>query len=95
MKRFGASLPDGDKHAVRPSHAQWRSIQVKSRDVQIPIKLMALSTRHRHVQIRSWLAALAAAVLLATLATGTPTAAAGAAAASDDPTVISDGTRSP
>jgi hypothetical protein len=48
------------------------------------------STRRRKAHLRSWLAALAAAILLATLATGTATAATGATAASDDPTVISD-----
>ena len=63
---------------------------MKARGVQIPIKLVALSTRHRNVQIRSWLAALAAAALLTTLATGTATAAAAPAGAAGDPTVISD-----
>jgi len=48
------------------------------------------SIRRREAHSPSWLAALAAAVLLATLTTGTATAATGATAASDDPTVISD-----
>jgi hypothetical protein len=48
------------------------------------------SIRRRQAPIRSWLAGLAAAILLAALATGTATAATGATAASDDPTVISD-----
>ena len=63
---------------------------MKARGVQSPIKLGALSTRHRHAPIRSWLAALAAAALLATLATGTATAANMPAGAAGDPTVISD-----
>jgi hypothetical protein len=48
------------------------------------------SIRRRKAHARSWLAALAAAVLLATLTTGTATAATAATAASDDPTVITD-----
>ena len=54
------------------------------------VRVVALSTRRRRAQIRSWLAALAAAALLTTLATGTATAAATPAAAAGDPTVISD-----
>lgn len=46
------------------------------------------STRRRKAHLR-WLAALAAAVLLATLATGTATAATEASTATDDPTVVS------
>jgi len=63
---------------------------VKARGAQIPIKVVASSTRRRHTQIRSWLAALAAAVLLTTLATTTATATAAPAGAAGDPTVISD-----
>jgi len=63
---------------------------VKARGAQIPVKFMGLSTRRRHAQIRRWLAALAAAALLTTLATGTATAAAAPAGAAGDPTVISD-----
>ena len=51
------------------------------------------SIRRRQAPTRSWLAGLAAAILLAALATGTATAATGATgatAASDDPTVISE-----
>jgi hypothetical protein len=48
------------------------------------------SIRRRRARSPSWLAALAAAVLLASLATGPATAATGATAATDDPTVISD-----
>ena len=48
------------------------------------------SIRRRQAPTRSWLAGLAAAILLAALATGTATAATGATAASDDPTVVSD-----
>ena len=63
---------------------------MKARGARIPVRVVALSTRRRHAQIRSWLAALAAAALLTTLATGTATAAATPAAAAGDPTVISD-----
>jgi hypothetical protein len=52
--------------------------------------MVALSTRRRRTQIRSWLAALAAAALLITLATGTATAATATTVAASDPTVISD-----
>jgi hypothetical protein len=48
------------------------------------------SIRRRQAPTRSWLAGLAAAILLAALATGTATAATGATAAGDDPTVISE-----
>jgi hypothetical protein len=54
------------------------------------IQGLSPSIRRRKAHAPSWLAALAAAVLLATLATGTATAATRATAASDDPTVISD-----
>jgi hypothetical protein len=64
-------------------------MQVKARSAH-PVKFMGLSTRRRHAQVRSWLAALAAAALLTTLATGTATAATPTAAAAGDPTVISD-----
>jgi hypothetical protein len=63
---------------------------MKARGARIGVRVVALSTRRRHAQIRSWLAALAAAALLTTLATGTATAAATPAAAAGDPTVISD-----
>jgi hypothetical protein len=63
---------------------------VKAGDAQIPARFMGLSTRRRHAQVRSWLAALAAAALLTTLATGTATAATPTTAAAGDPTVISD-----
>jgi hypothetical protein len=63
---------------------------VKARGAQIPVKFMGLSTRRRHAPVRSWLAALAAAALLTTLATGTATAATPTTAAAGDPTVISD-----
>jgi heme A synthase len=48
------------------------------------------STRRRTAHLRCWLAAFAATVLLATLATGTATAATEASTATDDPTVITD-----
>ena len=49
------------------------------------------STRRRQPPTRSWLAAFAAALLLAALATGTATAATtGATGTSDHPTVVSD-----
>lgn len=55
------------------------------------IQGLSPSIRRRKAHSSSWLAALAAAVLLATLATGTATAATtGATGASDDPTVVSD-----
>jgi hypothetical protein len=63
---------------------------VKARGAQIPVKFMGLSTRRRHAQVRSWLAALAAAALFTTLATGTATAVTPTTAAAGDPTVISD-----
>jgi hypothetical protein len=47
-------------------------------------------TRRWCAHSRAWLAAFAAAVLLATLATGTATAATGATATSDDPAVVSE-----
>jgi hypothetical protein len=59
---------------------------VKAGDAQIPVRFMGLLTRRRHAQVRGWLAALAAAALLTTLATGT----ASAARPADDPTVITD-----
>jgi hypothetical protein len=63
---------------------------MKARAVLILVTVVALSTRRPQAQIRSWLAALAAAVLLAALATGPASAAAAPAAAADDPTVVSD-----
>jgi hypothetical protein len=48
------------------------------------------STRRRKAHPPQWLAALATAVLFATLATGTATATTGATAATDDPAVISE-----
>lgn len=63
---------------------------MKARGAQIPVKFMGLSTRRRHAPVRSWFAALAAAALLTTLATGTATAATPTTAAAGDPTVISD-----
>jgi hypothetical protein len=48
------------------------------------------STRRRQAHRRSWLAAVAASILLATLTTGTATAARPAAMAADDPTVLTD-----
>jgi hypothetical protein len=48
------------------------------------------STRRRQAHRRRWLAAVAASILLATLTTGTATAARPAAMAADDPTVLSD-----
>ena len=63
---------------------------MKARGARIRVRVVALSTRRRHAQIRRWLGALAAAALLMTLATGTATAAATPAAAAGDPTVISD-----
>lgn len=43
---------------------------MKARGARIRVRVVALSTRRRHAQIRSWLGALAAAALLMTLATG-------------------------
>src|SRR4029453_6439315 len=63
-----------------PSQTRWRSIQVKAGDAQIPVRFMGLLTRRRHAQVRGWLAALAAAALLTTLATGTASAARAAGA---------------
>ena len=63
---------------------------MKARGAQIPIKVVTLSPQRRHAQIRSWLAALAAAALLTTLAMGTATVTAAPAGAAGDPTVISD-----
>jgi hypothetical protein len=51
---------------------------------------VALSTRRRHAQIRSWLAAFAAAVLIAAVAGGTATAATTTTVPAGDPTVITD-----
>ncbi len=48
------------------------------------------STRRRKAQFRSWLAAVAVAVLLAALATGTASAATPTTMGADDPTVIND-----
>ena len=48
------------------------------------------STRRGQAHRRRWLAAVAASILLATLTTGTATAARPAAMAADDPTVLSD-----
>jgi len=48
----------------------------------------SISTRRRKAHPPQWLAALATAVLFATLATGTATATTGATAATDDPAVI-------
>ena len=48
------------------------------------------STRRRQAQIRIWLAAFAAAVLIAALAGGTATAATPKRGTADDPTVITD-----
>jgi hypothetical protein len=63
---------------------------MKARAVLILVTVVALSTRRRRTQIRSWLAALAAAALLITLATGTATAATPTTMAAGDPSVISD-----
>jgi hypothetical protein len=60
---------------------------MKARAVLILVTVVALSTRRRRTQIRSWLAGFAAAALLITLATGTATAA---TPAGDDPSVITD-----
>jgi hypothetical protein len=48
------------------------------------------STSRQKAYLRSWLAAVAAAILLATLASGAATAATPTTMAADDPTVISD-----
>jgi hypothetical protein len=48
------------------------------------------STRRRKTRFRSWLAAVATAVLLAALATGTASAATSTTMGADDPTVIND-----
>jgi hypothetical protein len=48
------------------------------------------SIRRRKAHLPSWLAALTAAILLATLGAGTATAGGPAAMGADDPTVISD-----
>jgi hypothetical protein len=48
------------------------------------------STSRRKAHLRSWLAAVAAAILLATLASGAATAATPTTMAADDPKVISD-----
>ena len=60
---------------------------MKARGALIRVRVVTLSTRRRHAQIRSWLAALAAAALLATLATGTATAATPSAAAAIRPSL--------
>jgi hypothetical protein len=52
--------------------------------------MVALSTRRRRTQIRSWLAAFAAAVLLAALASGPATAATATTMDPGDPAVIND-----
>jgi hypothetical protein len=58
--------------------------------MRVVLQGLSPSIRRRQAPTRSWLAGLAAAILLAALATGTATAATGATGASDDPTVISD-----
>jgi uncharacterized iron-regulated protein len=58
--------------------------------MRVVLQSPSLSIRRRQAPTRSWLAGLAAAILLAALATGTATAATGATAATDDATVISD-----
>jgi hypothetical protein len=63
---------------------------MKARGAQFLVMVVGLSTRRRHAQLRSWLAALAVAALLATLATGTATAATPTTVGAGDPTVITD-----
>jgi hypothetical protein len=58
--------------------------------MRVVLQSPSLSIRRRQAPTRSWLAGLAAAILLAALATGPATAATGATAATDDATVISD-----
>src|SRR4029453_12327613 len=82
-------MAKGIRRAVVPG-PQWRSIEVKARGAQIPLRVVALSTRRRHAQIRSWLAAFAAAVLIAAVAGGTATAATTTTVPAGDPTVITD-----
>jgi heme A synthase len=57
------------------------------------IQGLSPSIRRRKAHLSCWPAALAAAVLLATLIAGTATAATDAMPASSDPTVVSDWNR--
>jgi hypothetical protein len=59
-------------------------------DMRVSSHGSSISTRRRKAHPPQWLAALATAVLFATLATGTATATTGATAATDDPAVISE-----